>query len=157
VRARGGGVLSASALVAAGTSLLLVVLIGFGLSAMGSPLGGRPSGSVRAEAAAVVVPGSDKSAGRAHAHPQRHSSRTTTRSRPVVSSPLRSGSLTSSAAVVRTTPVPTATPSRTVATASSPKPSAAPTTNGHGNANAGAKSKGNRHGHAGGHAKSSKP
>jgi len=56
VRSRGGGVLSASALVALGTSVLLVALVGLGLSELASPPGSGASGTARREAAAVVVP-----------------------------------------------------------------------------------------------------
>src|SRR4051795_5009285 len=56
VGSRSGGVLSASALVALGTSVLLVALIGLGLSELGSPPGGGATGATRAQAAAVVVP-----------------------------------------------------------------------------------------------------
>src|SRR3954470_515496 len=56
VRSRGGGVLSASALVALGTSVLLVALIGLGLRELASPPGAGASGPARTEAAAVVVP-----------------------------------------------------------------------------------------------------
>jgi hypothetical protein len=56
VRARGGGLLSASALVALGTSVLLVALIGLGLSELGNPPRVGATGSTHAEPAAVVVP-----------------------------------------------------------------------------------------------------
>ncbi|HET7529373.1 MAG TPA: hypothetical protein VFJ98_00275 [Mycobacteriales bacterium] len=57
MRGRGGGVLSASVLVALGTSLLLVAVLGFGLSALGGTDRSRAPGATRAETAAVVVAG----------------------------------------------------------------------------------------------------
>lgn len=56
MRSRGGGVLSASVLVALGTSVLLAGLIGLGLSELGDPPRGGATGSAHAETAAVVVP-----------------------------------------------------------------------------------------------------
>ena len=56
MRSSGGQLLPASALVALGTSLLLAVLIGLGLSELRSAPPSGTAGLARTEAASVVVP-----------------------------------------------------------------------------------------------------
>ena len=102
MRARGGGVLSASALVAVGTSLLLAALVGLGISELGTRDSGGAASGMRTEAASVVVPGGDAHERAATAHPRRHPHRPVTAA-PVVAQPSASSGSTSGSHVSRTT------------------------------------------------------
>ncbi|HET6816341.1 MAG TPA: hypothetical protein VFH66_03850 [Mycobacteriales bacterium] len=146
MRARGGGVLSASALVAVGTSLLLAALVGVGVSALGAQDAGGASAGMRAEAASVVVPGSVDSHPVTHRHARRHVEPRTTSAQPTFGrtvatgasatpSVMIAGSRTSSSFVA---PTATATASPSASSAHSPGKS-----NGNGNG----KAKGSGSGH----------
>lgn len=122
MRARGGGVLSASALVAVGTSLLLAVLVGVGVKALGAGDRSGTAAGMRAETAAVVVPGSTDPAKPVRHQVRRHRAATVTVPQPVVvptvstttaSRPLTRPTSTTStrtSTMKSSSPVPTATP-----------------------------------------------
>ena len=132
MRSRGGGVLSASALVALGTSVLLAALIGLGLSELASDPRGGATGTAHAETAAVVVPGI--SAHRQLPHAQTHSPSATPRAGiPVLTPTTTSGGATSDATTApatsktstRTTTVrSTSAPTSTSTATAKPKPTA---------------------------------
>jgi hypothetical protein len=143
-------VLSASALVAVGTSLLLAALVGLGISELGGTESGGPSARIRTEAAAVVVPGGDAHQRESTGH-ARHSTTVPTVATYPVTTPVAPASTTTSRSTVTTT---TATPTSTrlVRASSTPSPTASPTaTRAHG------KGKGNGAGTGQGHRKPSKP
>jgi hypothetical protein len=140
VRSNGGQLLSASALVALGTSVLLAALIGLGLSELRSAPPDGASGLARTEAAAVVVPAETVSR-RAPSTRRRHKD-TTTQARtpaltpsyaePVVPRPTNTVVAGSSSAGAQSTTSPGAT--RAPTSAASPSPSPTPK-RGHGKGN----------------------
>jgi hypothetical protein len=119
VRSNGGQLLSASALVALGTSVLLAALLGFGLSALASTPSGDAVEAARGEAAAVVIPAETVSRS-APSRARRHAARETTvavpassfarpapASRPTVSGGSATAGATRSKSLTRPTPGPT--------------------------------------------------
>jgi len=114
-------VLSASALVAIGTSLLLAALVGLGISELGTGDSGGPSSTMRTEAASVIVPGSDPKPAPAVKHSRRPSRPSASASYPWTPpagqtgpAPSTSGGSTSASTLRSTKTVsPTATPSPT--------------------------------------------
>jgi len=142
VGSRSGGVLSASALVALGTSVLLVALIGLGLSELASPPGGAATRVTHAEAAAVVVPAITTQR-HAAAGKVRHRS-TSTRSSIPVATPAVTPTYAKASAVPATSPTRTTSHAGSTSTRKSSSATASPSPT-HGNGKGKAKGSGNGH------------